>query len=386
MKGLTNEILEYLDNSERETLELLETLAKIPAPSGNETLRANFVKDLLVSYGAKNVTIDDALNVLCPINCDGKNDIVVFMAHTDVVFPDLTPLPFKKDDEYFYCPGIGDDTACLAVLLIVAKYVIQKGLTAPCGILFAANSCEEGLGNLKGIRQIMKDYDGRISAVYTFDGSYNHIINKCVGSHRYEVSFETEGGHSFSAFGNRNAIAAMSKVITNLYACKIPEKEGAKTTFNVGVVEGGTSVNTIAQKAKMLYEYRSDDKACLEYMRNFFFGEIERAKSAKIAEISVKLVGDRPCGGDVDQKILRKISDNVISVCEKYSGLKCAETSGSTDSNIPMSLGVPSVCVGSHISYGAHTREEKLLIKSIPIGLKITAEIVLDYFSPRSEN
>ena len=162
----------------------------------------------------------------------------------------------------------------------------------------------------------------------------------------------------------------------------MPEKAGTKTTFNVGVVEGGTSVNTIAQRAKMLYEYRSDDKESLEYMRNFFVGEIEKAKADGIADISVKLVGDRPCGGNVDQNKLREMTDRVVSVCEKYSGIKCEEKSGSTDSNIPMSLGVPSVCVGSQMSYGAHTREEKLLIKSLPIGLKITAEIVLGYFAP----
>ena len=380
MYQLTKDVFDYLKNSEQETLDLIETLSKIPAPSGKETERANFVKDLLLSYGAKKVIIDDALNVLCPIGCENKNDIIVFMAHTDVVFPDLTPLPFKKDDEYFYCPGVGDNTACLVMLLTVIKFVIQKGLKPNCGILFAANSCEEGLGNLKGIRQIMKDYEGRIAEVYTFDGGYKAVVNKCVGSHRYEVTFKTEGGHSFNAFGNRNAIAAMSKLITDLYKCKVPKKENTKTTFNVGVVEGGTSVNTIAQTAKMLFEYRSDDKECLDFMKKFFESEIKKAKAENLADISVKLVGDRPCGGDVDEKRLPEITERVISVCEKYSGVPCKETSGSTDSNIPMSLGIPSVCVGTHVSYGMHTREEKLLIKSIPVGLKITAELVLEKF------
>ena len=118
-------------------------------------------------------------------------------------------------------------------------------------------------------------------------------------------------------------------------------------------------------------------------MKNYFDREIEKAKASDIAEISVKLVGDRPCGGDVNPAIIKKMSDDVIAVCEKHSGIKCEAESGSTDSNIPMSLGVPSVCVGSHISEGAHTREEKLLIKSIPIGLKITAEIVLGYFNSK---
>ena len=381
MFEIDEKVINYLESTKDETLARLKTLAQIPAPSGNEDLRVEFVKNWFNEIGAKEVIVDEAKNVIVPVNCQDKHDIVIFMAHTDVVFPDTTPLPYSEDDEYIYCPGIGDDTACLNSLMTVAKYVIQNDLTAPCGVMFIANSCEEGLGNLKGIRQIMKDYAGRISAVYTFDGSYTHLVNRCVGSHRYEVKFTTEGGHSFGAFGNRNAIAAMSDLICNLYKCEVPKKENCKTTYNVGIVEGGTSVNTIAQEAKMLYEYRSDDKDCLAIMQNFFNTEIEKAKESGKAEIEVKLIGDRPCGGDVDQKALDYMVNLAVSVSEKYSGLKCVINSGSTDANIPMSLGVPSVCVGSHIAYGAHTREEKLKKSSIPIGLKIIAEIVLSYFN-----
>ena len=380
MIDLNKDVLKYLQDSEQEALDLLETLCQIPAPSGNERKRAEFIKNWLTENGAKQVIIDDALNVLCPIGCENKNDIVIFMAHTDVVFSDTTPLPFRKDEECFYCPGVGDDTCGVVMLLMVIKYILKNNLVAPCGILFALNSCEEGLGDLKGIKQIMKDYDGRVSAVYTFDGNYTHIVNACVGSHRYEVSFATEGGHSFGAFGNRNAIAAMSKVICDLYACKVPEKQGAKTTFNVGIVEGGTSVNTIAQNAKMLFEYRSDDKDCLAYMQNYFEKTIEKAKNDNVADTQVKMVGNRPCGGDVDKVKLEQMTQNSINICQKHSGVPCRTDSGSTDCNIPMSLGVPSVCVGAWTSAGTHTREEKLFIKSIPIGLKITAELILEYF------
>ena len=276
MFTLNNDVLSFIESHKEETLTLLKELSQIPAPSGKEELRVEFVKKWFEDNGAKEVIVDDALNVICPVDCENKNDIVVFMAHTDLVFPDLTPLPYYTDDKYAYCPGIGDDTACLVLLMLVAKYVFKNNLKSSCGVLFVANSCEEGLGNLKGIRQLMKDYFGRIKEVYTFDGSYNHLVNDCVGSHRYELTFTTEGGHSFSAFGNRSAIAAMAELITNLYKCEIPKKDGTKTTFNVGIVEGGTSVNTIAQQAKMLYEYRSDDKDCLAKMKEFFESEVEK--------------------------------------------------------------------------------------------------------------
>ena len=305
----------------------------------------------------------------------------MFMAHTDLVFPDLEPLPFSKDEKYMYCPGIGDDTASLTTMMITARYAIKNRLDSDTGVLFVANSCEEGLGNLKGVRQIMKDYGDKVKELYTFDSSYDFIVNSCVGSHRYEISFSTEGGHSYGDFGNRNAIFAMSDLICKLYDCPVPKKEGTRTTYNVGIVEGGTSVNTIAQSAKMLYEYRSNDKSCLDFMQKFFSDKIEEAKRDGKAEIEVKLIGDRPCDGEVDKDRLKEITDYAISVCEKHTGIKCRVGAGSTDANIPLSLGVPAICLGTHAARGAHTREEKILISSIPIGMKISAEIILSYFN-----
>lgn len=377
---LNNDILEYLKASEEETVKLIEELCGIPAPSGQEEKRAEFIKTWLIMQGGENVTIDSANNVLCPVGCDGKNDIVLFMAHTDTVFPDTEPMPFVNDGTYLHSPGVGDDTACLAVLMMIAKYVLNNHLVAPCGILFAANSCEEGLGNLKGIKQIIKDYQGRICEVYTFDGQYNAVVNKCVGSHRYEITFETEGGHSFRDFGNNNAVAVMSEFICRLYDCDVPVFGDSITTYNVGVVEGGTSVNTIAQKAVMMYEYRSDSHECLEIMRTFFESEAEKIKKERNARITVKTIGCRPCGNDVNKNRLAQMTERVISVSEKYSGIPCKATSGSTDCNIPMSLGIPAVCAGSYLGYGEHTREEKVLIDSIPVGLKIAAELILSYF------
>ena len=246
--------------------------------------------------------------------------------------------------------------------------------------MFAANSGEEGLGNLKGIRQIMKDYDGRISEVYSFDGMYKRLANKCVGSHRYEIIFETEGGHSFNAFGNRNAIYAMSELVHNLYSYEVPVCGDSKTTYNVGIAEGGTSVNTIAQKAKLLYEYRSDSNECLEKMREIFENEIIKAKERNDAEITVNTIGIRPCGKDVDSEKLAKMSEKCIKICEKYSGFDCLLGSASTDCNIPMSMGIPAVCVGIFWGSGAHTREEKVEISSIPAGIKIAAELILENF------
>ncbi len=379
-RELSEKTLHFLDGAERETLALLEELCRIPAPSHHEEKRAEFCLKWFLDHGAEGSYIDEALNVIYPMNCEGRDDIVVFMAHTDTVFPDAEPYPYQNDGEYIYCPGVCDDTVCLVQIMMTMKYILENGLKPDCGIIFAANACEEGLGNLKGIRQIMKDYAGRIKAVYTVDGGYRHIVNRCVGSHRYRVTIETEGGHSYGAFGNKNAIYYLSDLVCRFYDQKVPQKEGAKTTYNVGIIEGGTSVNTIAQQASVLYEYRSDDEECLAVMQASFEKEIEKTKEKGVG-VTVELLGERPCSGKVDEAILHAMAERCMAVQEKHSGIPCVAESGSTDCNIPMSLGVPAICVGSYVGSGVHTREEKLEISSIPVGLKIVAELILDYFT-----
>lgn len=360
--------------------ELLGKLVSIPAPSHNEGARAEFCKRWLTECGAEGVYIDEALNCIYPINCEGNNDITVFMAHTDTVFPDTTPFEMKDDGERFLAPGVGDDTASLAIMLIVTKRIIKEGFKAKHGVLIVANSCEEGLGNLKGSKRIMEDFGGRVKEFYTFDGRYTSVINRCVGSHRYEVECFTKGGHSFGAFGNPNAIAKLSELITKLYSIEVPKKENTKTTYNVGKIEGGTSVNTIAQYARMLYEYRSDNAECLGIMENKFKELIDLANSVGDAEFKVNIVGIRPCGGEIDTAHHEKMVERVIEICERNTGLPCHRTSGSTDCNSAMAVGTPAVCVGIYNGGGTHTREEYVNKASLPIGLKICSELMLDHF------
>ena len=140
------------------------------------------------------------------------------------------------------------------MMMMVIKFIVKKGLKPEGGILFVANSCEEGLGNLKGTRKLFEDYAGRVKKFVSFDSNIHKINDRCVGSHRYEVEVLTKGGHSYTAFGNKNAIAALADMIHDLYAIELPVRENSRVTLNVGIVEGGTSVNTIAQSAKMLCE------------------------------------------------------------------------------------------------------------------------------------
>ena len=378
---LTQNVAAWLDAQVEENHRLLKELCLIPAFSNHEDEKAAAVKAWLDGIGAKGVYIDDAKNVVFPMNCEGRDDIVVFQAHTDTVFPMDTPLEFIDDGEKFHCPSIIDDTGNLVNMLMTVKYIVEHNVQPKCGILFVANAGEEGLGNLKGTRQLFQDYAGRICRFFTFDANYGACAPVCVGSHRYQVDVTTLGGHSWSQFGITNAIVELSKLIEKLSYVELPKKEGTRTTWNVGTIQGGTSVNTIAPNASMLYEYRSEDADCLAYMEKFFTETVETFRQTTDAEVKVTVVGQRPCGEAEDKAVHNEMIQRVRQVCMKYSGMSdCTVRSASTDCNIPLSLGIPAVCAGLLLGGGAHTVKEWVYKHSLPIGMRIGAEIILDYF------
>lgn len=367
------DILDYIAQNKQQMLDTLKELCLIPAPSHFEHQRAAYCKNWLENAGATGVYIDDALNVVFPLNCDGSSEITAFAAHTDTVFPDTAPMPYLDDGEKIHCPGVADDTASVVILMYMAKYFIETGLSPKNGILFVCNSCEEGLGNLKGVRQLFEDYAGRISKFISFDSNVNTIADRCVGSHRYEVEVLTEGGHSFAAFGNNNAIAKLSWIVSEIYKIKVPAMDGVRTTYNVGTITGGTSVNTIAQNAKMLCEYRSDSKECLAIMQKKFLAIFDAARCDSV-QVNVKLVGDRPCGNIEDGKLaaLKRIAGPIV---EEVTGKAVTLKSMSTDCNIPLSLGIPALCIGITLHAGLHTRVEWLDKQSIFPGLEIAIKL-----------
>ncbi len=358
-------------------IETLKELCRIPAPSHLEHARAEYCKKWLESVGAEGVYIDDALNVIYSINCDGCSDITVFVAHTDTVFPDKEPMPCADDGEFIRSPGVGDDTASVSVLLHTAKYFAEHPKEAPRGVMLVCNSCEEGLGNLKGTRQLFRDYEGRIAQFISFDGVFGAIVDRSVGSHRYEVEAVTAGGHSYGKFGSPNAIAELARVINDIYSIEVPRIGDSKTTYNVGEVSGGTSVNTIAQSARMLCEYRSDDEGCLSVMQAHFERIFSKARERGV-DLRVMRIGERPCMGKVDLARVERLTEICRSIIKDAAGVTVKMTSGSTDCNIPLSLGIPALCIGVYHGGGAHTREEWVEKASLPIGLEVAIRTVID--------
>ena len=363
--------------NEKEFFELLESVAKIPAPSHEEDLRVEFCLKWLSDNGVR-AYADSAKNVVIPFGDVDRAGITVFLGHTDVVFPDKTPLPYVDDGEKIHNPGIGDNTVHAVMLMFAARYLVKNNIAPKSGMLLVLNSCEEGLGNLKGIKQIMKDFEGKISRVISFDGQYKSVVKRFVGSERYKITIKTEGGHSFGAFGNTNAIERAADLITELYAVEIPHIGDSKTTYNVGGISGGTSVNTIAQSCELMYEFRSDEVECIGIMRDKFNAIIEKRRAAGL-DIEVEVLGIRPCASGVDEEELSALAERCRKICEGITGMECGYRSSSTDSNIPMSMGIPSVTLGAYLGDGAHTREEYIEKASVPVGCEIVKETILDF-------
>lgn len=377
---LSTQILKEIENSSQEALDLLMELGKIPAPSNHEEKRTEFCKVWLDKQGAEGVYIDEALNVVYPVGNVEKGPLVVFMAHTDVVFPDTQELPMRLEDGKLYCPGIGDDTIHVVALLMAAKYIAKNKLVPKeGGMLLVANAGEEGLGNLKGCKAIMEKFGSRVTEFVTFDGPYGSIdsgkiCTTAVGSKRYKIEIDTEGGHSYGMFGNRNAIAYLASLIDTLYTIKVPAR--GKTTYNVGTISGGTSVNTIAQHAEMLYEFRSDNREDLAEMEAHLQAALA-FYSTKGIQITTTVVGERPCGIEIDRTRHEALITRAQDATEKYFGFVPFCGSASTDCNIPLSMGIPAIEVSCGRGKGAHTREEYIEIDSQVPGLKLAFEMIL---------
>ena len=378
---LTKEIIAYIEDHSQEALDLLMELGKIPAPSNHEEKRAEFCKKWLEKQGAKGVHIDEALNVVYPVGNVDSGPLVVFMAHTDVVFPDTEELPMRVEGNKLYCPGIGDDTIHVVAMLMAAKYIAENNLVPKnVGMLIVANAGEEGLGNLKGCKKIFEKYSDRVVEFITFDGPFSpkatsgKIATVAVGSKRYKIEIDTEGGHSYSKFGNRNAIAYMASLIDTLYQIKVPTR--GKTTFNVGLISGGTSVNTIAQHAEMLYEFRSDDREDLAEMEAHLDAALA-FYATKGIQITTTVVGYRPCGIEVDKERHEALIARCKAITKNHFGFEPTTGPASTDCNIPLSMGIPSAELRCGCGAGAHTREEYIEIDSQVAGIKVAFESML---------
>ncbi|PYR37056.1 MAG: peptidase M20 [Acidobacteria bacterium] len=335
--------------SEAQTIEDQIRFCEIPAPSFKEEVRGRELQRVFQQLGLQNVRVDKAGNVLGDYAGASARPRVVMAAHLDTVFPEGTNVKVKRESAVLHGPGIGDDCRGLAVIVAAVREMKKAKVQTPGTITFVANVGEEGLGDLRGVKELFNStLKDQIDRFVSIDGTGIHVTNVAVGSHRYRVTFSGPGGHSFGAFGMANPMGAMGRAIAKIQEIQVPKQP--KTTFNVGRIGGGTSVNSIPFDGWMELDMRSSDPASLAAVD----ANIQKAIDAAVAEenarwgkpgvITVKkeLVGDRPAGSTPENSPIVKDGLAVATVL----GFNANLGEGSTDSNMPMSLHVPAITVG----------------------------------------
>ena len=347
-------MMDFFENNAQEALKTLQTLCAIPAPSHHEEQRAQWCAQALKAYGAQRVTIDEAGSVVCT-DWASDTDNVLVMAHLDTVFDANTDLTLRTEGSILSCPGIGDDTVNAVAVMMLVKYLLETRAQPRRGVIFALNTGEEGLGNLKGCRQLMRDFAGRVGEVVSFDLYRDEVYSDCIGSRRYRISAACEGGHSFHDFGKPNAIAVLAAILTELYA--YTPAPGTDTTYNVGKISGGSSVNVIARDAQCLWEFRSRDGGALSAADAHLQAVLQRHRTDGVA-LRCEIVGERPCRGNVDENAVQALAKDCQAAIFEETGVRARLAAASTDCNVPLSLGIPAVCCGLVRGGGAHTLGE----------------------------
>ena len=390
-------INQFVKNNQEKYVSLIKKITQIPAPSRKEEKRVAFLLEYLRQLGYDNVFSDSSNNVILELCSSESEQIHLYTAHIDTVFPDEEEIQVEETHDRLCGPGIGDDTTNVAAILMFLEYVKQEGLHSNHNLVFALNSCEEGLGNLDGAKALWERYQSRIVQHVSFDGGYNWIVNRAVGSFRFEFVIKTKGGHSYGDYGNANAIAYASELIQGLYELSTDDLPG-KTTYNVGMIKGGTSINTIAQETSFLYEFRSDQEESLREMKQRVESKIAEVFQANREDVQledglnvkgsqvhlhVNLLGVRPGMGDVSKDALMNLTKRAKTVIFEETGLLSKEESGSTDCNVFLAHRVPAVCFGVYEGDGEHTREEYVLKSSLEPGLRVAFRFLMEEYNDK---
>ena len=344
------------------TLQQQIELTEIEAPPFKETRRGEEFKRRLEALGLR-VRVDAEGNVIGERPGTGGGPTVVLSGHLDTVFPEGTKVTVTRSGTRLTAPGIGDDGRGLAVVLAVARAFRDANVQTPGTVLFVGTVGEEGAGNLRGVRALFNgDLKGRIDYFISVDGTGDGITSAGVGSHRYRVTYKGPGGHSYGAFGMPNPIHALGRAIALFADVQVPAQP--KTTFNVGVISGGTSVNSISAEGIMDVDMRSESKAALDALDAQFRRGVQQAlngengrwpQSRTRLTVQIDTIGIRPVGAQPDSAYIVRTA----LAAGRALGLNSETGASSTDANLPISLGIPAITIdGGGRGGGAHALEE----------------------------
>jgi tripeptide aminopeptidase len=354
-----------IEDLEPLTLKRHITLTEIEAPPFKETKRAVVFADYFKKLGMDTVWIDAEGNVLGLLRGSEGNKTVALDAHLDTVFPEGTDVKVRMQNDTLYAPGIGDDTRGLSMLLTLLETIKTVHIQPKDNILFVGSVGEEGLGDLRGVKHLFRPGGPSIDSWIAIDGgAIGRVNNKGLGSYRYRVKFSGPGGHSWGAFGLANPHHALGQAISNfVQAADAYTSQGPKTSYNVGVISGGTSINSIPFESVMQIDIRSVDPQRLEVMESLLKDAVnsaladqnQRKRQGPKLTVQIDQIGNRPSGELSDQLPLVQ---RTLAATQSF-GVTPYLTRGSTNSNIPIAKGIPAVTIGRGGDGGkAHSLEE----------------------------
>ena len=347
-------------------------IQQIAAPTFAEGERARFIQSQFEALGLCDVAHDALFNVYgrFPAAAPGNQPPVIISAHMDTVFPIETDLTVRRDGRYIYGPGLGDNATGVAGILHLAQALSEHNLSLAADLWFVANVGEEGLGDLRGMQVVVKRFGREASYIVVEGGLYGQISHQAIGVRRFRIEVTAGGGHSWGNFGRASAIHELAHLIVEID--RLVVATSPKTTYNVGVIEGGMSVNSIAQSASLLLDLRSEDAAALDGLvktvETIVDGGRKRARKKGYSDVAITMtqIGNRPAGQIPRQTPLVAWAEAALHFvgCQQI-----AYVASSTDANVPLGQGIPAVCVGLTESGNAHRQDEFIDPTYLPNGL-----------------
>lgn len=342
-------------------LELAIAIQQIPAPTFDEARRAAFVRQQMQAEGLCDVESDAVGNVYARLPGRGEAPPLVLSAHLDTVFSETGELPVRRAEDQIHGPGIGDNSLGVAGLFWPA-WIWGSGVL-PGDLWLAANVCEEGLGNLRGMQAVVERFGEGVCAYVVLEGmALGQVYHRGLGVRRYEIALKTAGGHSWVDFGRPSAVHEAAALVSRLTNIALPEKP--RTTLNVGTFHGGTTVNTIAAEARLVVDLRSEEANALAWL-SAQVKSLAQAQQHPGVQVEIQIVGNRPSGEIGSNHPLVRLAVSALEA----AGVRPNLGIGSTDANAPLSRGYPAVCVGLTNGGGAHTQAEHIFTTPLSKGL-----------------
>jgi acetylornithine deacetylase/succinyl-diaminopimelate desuccinylase-like protein len=366
-----------MNNSIPRLLDLAIAIQQIPAPTFHETERAGFVRSKFAEEGLQDVENDSTGNVYARLgstrphlDSGAYHKPLVVSAHLDTVFPTSVDLSIRREPERILAPGIGDNSLGVAGLFGLLWALRERDLSLPGDLWLVANVGEEGLGNLRGIRAVVERFGSSALAYIVVEGmALGQIYLRGLGVQRYRISVHTAGGHSWIDFGQPSAIHELTALATRITALELPRQP--RTSLNVGIISGGSSVNTIAAEAMLELDLRSESADSLKSLA----GQVEhivQSLQRPGVRIEMEIIGQRPSGELPENHRLVKLAQD----CLRAVGIEARLNIGSTDANLPLSLGFPSITIGLTTGGKAHSINEYIQVAPLEKGVEQLVRLI----------